>query len=239
MKNSFAKKQTVLALACALALGVFSATANAQIMDPNETALLRDSQGMPVMSGSGLCWHSAFGPAPAWTAGCHTPVPAPIAQYVAPDPAPAPAPAAAPAPAPVVEAPAAPLPVSEKVSFDADILFDTNKSDLRAEGRDKLDAFIGEISGLESQKVVAIGYADRMGTDSANQSLSEDRVNTVKSYLVSKGIVADRVQTSAKGETQPTASTGECKEANNATNVACMQPDRHVVIEVSGTRLVK
>jgi hypothetical protein len=46
------------------------------------------------------------------------------------------------------------------------------------------------------------------------------------------------VQTSAKGETQPTTFLGDCKDANNATNVACMQPDRHVFIELSGTRIV-
>lgn len=233
MRNTSAKKQATLALACALALGVFSGAADAQNMNPAETALLVDSQGMPVMSGSGLCWHTAFGPPASWNAACNAPRPAPTAQYVAPEPA------AAPAPAPEPVAAAAPLTVTEKVSFDADILFDTNKSDLTAAGRDKLDAFIGEINGLESQKVTAIGYADRMGAESANQTLSSDRVNTVKAYLLSKGIAAENMQTSAKGETQPSASTSGCQEANNPTNVACLQPDRHVAIEVSGTRATK
>jgi len=61
----------------------------------------------------------------------------------------------------------------------------------------------------------------------------------VKTYLVSKGIAADRVRTSAKGEMQPTTVQGECKDANNAKNVACMQSDRHVFIQVSGTRIAK
>ena len=52
-------------------------------MDPNEKTLLLDTRGAPVMSG-GLCWHTPYGPAPMWTAGCHADVPAPVAAYVAP-----------------------------------------------------------------------------------------------------------------------------------------------------------
>jgi OmpA-OmpF porin, OOP family len=87
--------------------------------------------------------------------------------------------------------------------------------------------------------VMAIGYADRMGTEASNQILSEERVSTVKSYLVGKGVAADRVRTSAWGETRPSTAAAECKDANNPKNVTCMQPDRHVFIEISGSRLVK
>jgi OOP family OmpA-OmpF porin len=89
------------------------------------------------------------------------------------------------------------------------------------------------------QSVMAIGYADRMGSDTSNQILSEQRVANVKSYLVSRGVAANRVQTSAWGETRPSTFAAECKDANNATNVACMQADRHVFIEISGSRIAK
>jgi OOP family OmpA-OmpF porin len=78
-----------------------------------------------------------------------------------------------------------------------------------------------------------------MGSDASNQILSEERVGAVKSYLVSKGVPADRVKTSAWGETRPSTAAAECKDVNNRKNVACMQPDRHVSIEISGTRLAK
>jgi OmpA-OmpF porin, OOP family len=174
------------------------------------------------MSGFGLCVHSGFGPAPAWTAGCHRAL-APLAQYVE---------KAAPAPAAVAAAPV----IYEKVVFDANVLFDSNKSNLRAAGRDTLDAFVAKIRGLEAQPVMAIGYADRMGSAESNQILSEERVAAVKAYLVASGVAAERVRASAWGETRPSTAAGECKDANNAKNVACMQPDRHVFIEVSGTR---
>ena len=232
MRKTFTKKHTGLAFACALALGILSGTAGAQVRQ-NEHSLVTDSRGAPVMSGFGTCVRSGFGPAPAWTVACHGAVPVPVAVYVAPAAAPAPV------PAPVVTAAAAPLPVYEKVAFDANVLFDSDKSALRLAGRDTLDAFVARIHGLDSQSIAAIGYADRMGSQDSNQALSQQRVDAVKAYLVGKGIKAERVQTSAMGETKPNTATGECKDANNATNVACMQPDRHVFIEVSGTRIAK
>ena len=77
------------------------------------------------------------------------------------------------------------------------MLFDSNRSNLRPAGRDSLDSFVGKISGLEAQSVMAIGYADRMGSDASNQILSQERVDTVKAYLVSKGVAANRIDSSA------------------------------------------
>jgi OmpA-OmpF porin, OOP family len=227
MRNIFTKQHLGLAAACALALGVVSATAVAQ--QPDEKAIVTDSRGEPVKSVSGECVHSAFGPAPLWTMGCHPYKPVQMT-YVAP---------AEKAAAPAYVATAAALAVYENVSFDANILFESDKSALRSTGRAQLDQFVDKIHGLDTQSIVAVGYADRMGTDAANQTLSRERVDAVRSYLVAKGIAWDRVQTSAKGESRPSTYAGECKDANNAKNVACMQPDRHVFIEVSGTRLAK
>jgi OOP family OmpA-OmpF porin len=232
MRITSTRQHATLALACALALGAFSTAAGAQHVNADEKALLVNSQGGAITSGSGDCWHMAFGPAPQWTAACH---PAPVAQYVAPVASPAPAPAAKPV---VVMAAAAPLVVYEKVAFDANVLFDSDKSSLRTSGREKLDQFVGRIHGLEAQNIRAVGYADRMGSAGDNQILSEERVEVVKTYLVTRGVAASRVRTSAFGDTRPDTALADCKDANNAKNVACMQPDRHVTIEVSGTRKV-
>lgn len=235
MRITFTRKYNALAAACALALGVFSANATAQISDianiENKQRVV-DTQGAVVMSGSGQCWHTAYGPAPSWTAACGGLRPVAVAPpYVAPAPAPV---AAAPVvAAPVVMAAAAPLP---KVTVDANILFDSDKSAIRTADRDKLDKFVADIRGLDSQNITVTGHADRMGSDASNQVLSQKRVDAVKAYLVGKGVASNRVQTSARGETQPTTSAGECKDGKNATNVACLQPDRHVSLEVSGTR---
>ena len=251
MRRTFVKTPATLAVACAVALGVFSA-ANAQVRDENgkpplllgtqardenETALLLDTRGAPVMNATGLCWHTAYGPPPMWTTGCHAEGAAPVAQYVTP--VAQPAATLVPEPAPVVPAAtAALLPAYEKVAFEANILFDSNKSALTAAGRTTLDAFVGELGGLDTQSVRAIGYADRMGSEAFNQILSEERVGAVKSYLVKKGVAADRVRTSAWGKARPSTAAGDCKDSN-PKNLACMQPDRRVFVEISGTRLAK
>lgn len=240
MRSTFIKTPAILAVACAIALGVFSATANAQRGDIDERALLLDTRGAPVMNATGLCWHTGYGPAPLWTAGCHAERPVPVAQYAAPVAAPAAAVAPEPKPAPAAVVTAAPPPaVYEKVAFEANVLFDSDKSVITSSGRDTLDAFVGRIGGLDTQPVMAIGYADRMGSEASNQILSEERVSAVKAYLVSKGIAARRVHTSAWGETRPSTAAGECRDANTAKNVSCLQPDRHVLIEISGSRLVQ
>jgi outer membrane protein OmpA-like peptidoglycan-associated protein len=277
MRLTFTKTQA--ALACALALGAFSANVGAQ-QDVNEHMIVTSASDQPVMSGYGLCVHSGFGspsatrdvtathdvrvafdsgstrdvltdynlrkgdrvitqsdgkvvgfdPAPLATARCHPAValaPAPVyVEKTIP-------------PAPVVIAAAAPVAVYEKVIFDVNVLFDSNKYNILPAGRDKLDGFVGKISGLEARSMLAVGYADRMGTDASNQTLSENRVNAVKAYLVSQGVASNRVDTSARGEREPTTWASECKDANTPKNVACMQPDRHVFIEISGSRLVK
>jgi OOP family OmpA-OmpF porin len=209
-------QHAAIAAACALAFGAFPAHAQEQ-QYPGEASILRDSQGDPVMSGAGLCWHTGHGPSPAWTAPCHTPRPVRVSQYYE----------------------NAPGPAYENVTFDANILFDSDKSDLLPLGRYQLDGFVQDIRGLEPRSMLAVGYADRMGGNDENQVLSRDRVETVKDYLVAQGIATDRIQTRARGETRPTTYPSECQEANNAKNIACLQPDRHVFIEVSGTRRVR
>lgn len=228
MKTAFISKQVSLAVACALALGFASDAVRAQSGLPaNERETWTEQSKQQVWrNGYGECWHSAFGPPPAY-GECN---PAPIAQAAIPVPAPY--------EAPVVVATAAPQPVYERVTLDANVLFDFDKSELRAAGRDTLDDFVARMKGIGSATVNAVGYADRIGTDAYNQALSERRVATVKQYLVGKGIEPTwMVKSSAEGELRPTTKSGECDGAKSANTIACLQPDRHVFIEVSGTRI--
>ena len=164
----------------------------------------------------------------AFAAGCATqeaPKPAP-----APEPKPAPAPAPAPAPTPVQEIkPEAPKPkpVAEKVTFAADVLFDFDKSVVKPEGKSKLDDLANKVRGVNLEVVIAIGHADSIGSDAYNQKLSVRRAESVKAYLVSKGIEPNRIYTEGKGEKQPVASN-KTKDGR--------AKNRRTEIEVIGTR---
>jgi OOP family OmpA-OmpF porin len=171
----------------------------------------------------------------ALAAGCATEPPKPEAQP-APPPAPVPAPKPPPPPEPKPRAPEPekpkpapekPKPVAEKVTFAADVLFDFDKAVIKPEGKSKLDDISNKAKGVNLEVVIAIGHADSIGSDAYNQRLSVRRAESVKAYLVSKGIEGNRVYTEGKGEKQPVA---ENKTADGRAK------NRRVEIEVIGTR---
>ena len=174
-----------------------------------------------------LCWRDAFWtPATAFP-GCDGAIvprapaaPAPV--VVAPPPPPPPAPAPAPAPAPVT--------VATKVTYAADAFFDFDKSVLKPEGKAKLDDLVSKIKGINLEVIIAVGHTDSVGSDAYNQKLSIRRSESVKAYLVSKGIENNRVYTEGKGEKQPVADN---KSAEGRAK------NRRVEIEVVGTRANK
>ena len=192
---------------------------------------LSPSTGSAVRWAGGCVRTSYWSPALA-TVECDPDlVPKPAAAPApAPQPAPPPAAAPAPAPAPIAPAPAPaakPKPVAEKITFAADVLFDFDKATLKPEGKAKMDELAAKVRDMNLEVVIAIGHTDSIGADEYNQRLSVRRAESVKAYMVSKGIEPNRVYTEGKGEKQPVAS--------NATKDG-RQKNRRVEIEVIGTR---
>ena len=130
--------------------------------------------------------------------------------------------------APIVEA--APQPVSEKVSFAAEALFDFDRALVKPEGKAALDDLMRKLQGMDTEVMIAVGHTDSVGSDAYNQKLSLRRADAVKAYLVSKGLDQARLYTEGKGETQPIA--------DNATAEGRAR-NRRVVIEVVGTRTTR
>ena len=197
-----------LLIAAAAAL---SLNAAAQTKDGHWT----QGVGGPVWKNSvGQCWKTTW-----WT-------PAMAIEECDPDllqkpivTPPPPPPAAKPAPKP--------KPVAEKVTLAADVLFDFDKAVLKSEGKSKLDDLANRIKGINLEVVIAIGHTDSIGSDAYNQKLSVRRAESVKSYLVSKGVEPNRIYTEGKGEKQPVASN-KTKDGR--------QKNRRVEIEVIGTK---
>src|SRR5450830_1554075 len=128
------------------------------------------------------------------------------------------------APAPVA---AAAAPTSEKVTYAADAFFDFDKAVLKPAGKAKLDELVTNLNGLNLEVIIAVGHTDSVGSVAYNQKLSVRRAESVKAYLVSKGVEANRVYTEGKGKSQPVA--------DNKT-AAGRAKNRRVEIEVVGTR---
>jgi len=126
----------------------------------------------------------------------------------APEPAPAPADVAsadvappAPAPADVAPepAPAPPELVLEGVNFDFD------KANLRMADLPVIDRNAAELDKLGNVNIEVAGHTDSIGSDEYNLNLAQRRADSVRNYLISKGIAADRLSTKAYGESQPVA----------------------------------
>jgi OmpA-OmpF porin, OOP family len=143
----------------------------------------------------------------------------------------APEPPPAPAPEPVVVAPAPEPPCTDTdgdgVCDDVDkcpntpkgatvdergcwviscvVLFDLNKADLKPMAKEELDK-IYNILKEDGLTIEIQGYTCNLGTEEYNRKLSERRANSVKSYLMKKGISKDRLTTVGYGESNPAAS---------------------------------
>jgi len=164
-------------------------------------------------------------------AGCaSTPEPAP-----APTPAPAPAPKPAPQVLPVTPPPApkAAAPKPEKVTTASTVNFDFDRYVIRPDARTKLDDLVGKLRNVTLEVVIAVGHADRIGGDAYNMKLSVPRADSVKAYMVSKGVAASRLYTEGKGERQPVK---ECKgDKKTKELIACLEPNRRVELEAVGS----
>lgn len=236
MNHAPTLKQLSLAVSCALALAVTAFAARAQV-NP-DAGYVTGTGGVVTKSGYGLCWRAGTHPDARSINECDPKiVAAPIARVVEPEPK-AVEPVAPPV-AVIDVAPVAPPPVIERVTLDADALFDFDRSVLRPAGRSALDDFVGRMKGIEADTIMAVGHTDRIGSDDYNRNLSDLRVNAVKAYLVSIGVASGRVQTEGKGESEPVTKAGQCDGAGSATVIACLQPDRRVVVEVVGNRITK
>lgn len=115
-----------------------------------------------------------------------------------PEPAPTPAAVASADVAPE-PAPAPPELVLEGVNFDFD------QANLRMADLPAINRNAAELDKFGNVNIEVAGHTDSIGSDEYNLNLAQRRADTVRSYLISKGIGADRLSTKAYGESQPVA----------------------------------
>ncbi|WP_413437876.1 OmpA family protein [Sulfuriferula sp. GW1] len=218
-----ATKKLIIASIAAALLPSMALAAN-----PTNYGYLVDTNGKVVKDNYGECWRTGYWTPAMATAECDPNLvkkeePKPEPAMAAQEPAPAPAPA--------------PVPVTvQKVSLSADALFDFNKATLKPKGKTTLDDFVRDLESAKYDEVHVVGHADRIGSHAYNQKLSVRRADSVKDYLVSKGVPADKISAKGVGETEPVTKPGECVGRKSPKLIACLQPDRRVDIEVTATK---
>jgi OOP family OmpA-OmpF porin len=118
-------------------------------------------------------------------------------------------------------APAAPGVTQSKITLQADTLYDFDKATLKPEGMATLDKIARDLSKIKLEVIIAVGNTDSIGTDAYNMALGQRRAQSVKAYLVSKGVDGSRIYTESKGKSNPVASnaTAEGRAKNRRTDI--------------------
>jgi len=86
-----------------------------------------------------------------------------------------------------------------------DVLFDFDKSNIKPEAGTILDRLVAFMTENKDRRANLAGHTDNVGTDAYNQALSERRVNSVKDFVVKKGIDSSRISGQGFGESKPIA----------------------------------
>ncbi len=135
----------------------------------------------------------------------------------------------------VAAAPAAP----QQFNLSGDTLFAFGKSDragLTSGGLSSLDNLMSRIRNEYSRvdRVHVVGHADPLGSAAANERLSIDRAQTVRQYMQSAGVINADFSSEGSGSRDPVVS--ECSKVISPRSIACNQPNRRVVVAVTGVR---
>ncbi len=217
MKDSLSSMHTcsnlgILAIVALLAIPIARAAEPLRAEGAALEGYWARGDGTIVTTDYGECWHTDFWLPEHAVAGC--------------DPVPEQAEASPPA-AVAVEPPPQPEPAATRVYFEFD------RSNLDEEDLAAIAVLVERIS--EYSRLRVDGYADRIGTETYNQLLSQRRADAVREHLIQAyGIDAERIEVQAFGETAPRT---QCSDKLRWKDlVSCLQPDRRADIQEMPTR---
>ena len=110
------------------------------------------------------------------------------------------------------------------------VRFDTNKSTLTATAKANLDRLVPVFQSYADTDIVIYGYTDSTGAVEYNQTLSEQRAASVKTYLASKGLNTSRFKTTGMGIADPVATNDspEGRSQNRRVEFAITANDKMI-----------
>jgi peptidoglycan-associated lipoprotein len=103
-----------------------------------------------------------------------------------------------------------------------DVHFDFDRFNLRPDALKILDDAVQKLQANPTLNVTIEGHCDSIGTVEYNLALGERRANSVRDYLASRGIGANRLRTVSYGEERPIAdnNTAEGRAMNRRAHLA-------------------
>ncbi len=122
----------------------------------------------------------------------------------------------------------------ETITLESDTLFAFGRADfqsLQTAGQRQLSSIANKLLNTPNVgKIVITGHADQIGDRQSNLQVSRQRAQTIKTYLVGKGLPAELVDAVGAGSDKPLV---RCNmQAPRAELIQCLEPNRRVEIEV-------
>ena len=120
----------------------------------------------------------------------------------------------------------------EKIEIKQKIMFATNSSTIKGDKSFEVLDIIGSIlKGNSAVRVSIEGHTDNRGKAEANRTLSKNRAEAVKEYLVKQGVEADRLETVGWGPDQPIASNKRSagRKENRRVEFIIIRPQKTVI----------
>jgi outer membrane protein OmpA-like peptidoglycan-associated protein len=105
-------------------------------------------------------------------------------------------------------------PLKQGYKIDLNVVFANNSYAIDPIFYSEIDKFSAFMNEEQKVKVLISGHTDKAGDDASNQLLSQRRAESVKSYLIKKGINAQRIKTKGFGETMPAYEYAPNSESN-------------------------
>ncbi|MBD9500296.1 OmpA family protein [Pseudomonas sp. BGr12] len=133
----------------------------------------------------------------------------------------------------VVEQVPGPAPEQHKqiqhITLSADATFGFGSSTLRPLGIAALDDVVSKMQQARVNGIDIVGYTDRIGNAAGNEALSLRRAQSVRNYLVSRGVPASTITVAGRGSDDPLVS---CPGAKTAAVIECLAPNRRTTITI-------
>ncbi|MDE2120431.1 MAG: OmpA family protein, partial [Betaproteobacteria bacterium] len=113
-----------------------------------------------------------------------------------------------------------------KIGVPADAGFSTGSATLNPRMDPVLDQLAQGLVANPGETVQVLGFTDSTGSDAVNYPLSQNRAQTVKNFLVSRGVAEQRISVQGLGPTQPVASnaTAQGRAMNRRVEIYVAQP---------------
>jgi outer membrane protein OmpA-like peptidoglycan-associated protein len=115
-----------------------------------------------------------------------------------------------------------------KITFDSGLLFDFDKSDLRAQAKTNIESLARILNKYPDTDILIEGDTDNSGSEDYNLKLSDRRAQSVANYMMGVGIPSSRISMVGLGEMNPIASndTDFGRQENRRVEVAIFANDK-------------